>query len=386
MKISNNALNLIKKWEGFRETAYLCPAKVWTIGYGTTRYSNGQPVKQGDKITQVEALKLLEKQVNEHASTIETYVKVLLTINQFDALSSFQYNLGKHILKDSALLSYINNGQWDLVAKEMSKYNKVSGKVSQGLVNRRKEEVELFLKDIDKLEVNRMGKNFICPVKNARLTSAFGYRTIAGKREFHQGIDLASNGRVPIYASADGTVIRAQSLSSYGNVVMIRHNINGKRMETNYAHLDSYSVKVGQKVKQGEQIGIMGATGRSYGVHLHFEVHNGEWKSGQPNAVNAMNYISLNDWDNKDTGGLTVSEYNKLIKLIESQNAKIKDLENKLSNKMDILSEREVGKSHKEAWLWSEKEGLLNGKNPESHVSREQLSTVMKRLFDKLKK
>ena len=157
-------------------------------------------------------------------------------------------------------------------------------------------------------------------------------------------------------------------------------------MDTNYAHLDSYSVKVGQKVKQGEQIGIMGATGRSFGVHLHFEIHNGEWKSGQPHAVNAMSYISLDDWNNKDIGGLSMSEYKELKNLIQSQNAKIKELENKLSNKMDILTEREVGKSHKEAWTWAEKNGILNGKNPESHVTREQASTLLKRLYDKLSK
>ena len=230
-----------------------------------------------------------------------------------------------------------------------------------------------------------MSKDFICPVKNARLTSKFGYRTIAGKREWHQGVDLASTGRVPIYASADGTVIRAQSLSSYGNVVMIQHNINGKRMETNYAHLDSYSVKVGQKVKQGEQIGIMGATGRSYGIHLHYEVHSPTWVAGQKNAKNPMDYIGLDDWKNKtDNEVLSLSQYNELKKIIESQNVKIKELEGKLSNKMDTLPEREVAKSHKEAWTWAEKNGILNGKNPESYVTREQLTTVLHR-YNELK-
>lgn len=144
-----------------------------------------------------------------------------------------------------------------------------------------------------------MYKNFICPVKNARITSNFGYRTIFGKKEWHQGVDIASTGKVPIYASADGEVYRTGALSTYGNVVMIKHDLLGKRMDTNYAHLDSYCVKVGQKVKQGQQIGVMGNTGRSTGVHLHFEVHNGAWKAGQPNAVDPMNYISVDDWGNQ---------------------------------------------------------------------------------------
>ena len=81
-----------------------------------------------------------------------------------------------------------------------------------------------------------------------------------------------------------------------------------------------------------------------------------------------------------------MSQYTELKKIIDSQNGKIKELENKLSNKMDILPEREVDKSHKEAWEWSKKEGILNGKSPQDYVSREQLGTVLLRLFNKLKK
>lgn len=144
MKISKEGLNLIKKWEGFQEKAYLCQANVWSIGYGTTKYANGKAVKQGDTINHEEALTLFEKQVNEHSSTIQMYVKVPLTQSQFDALASFQYNLGKHILRDSKLLEYLNNKEWDKACNQMLLYNKANGKVSTGLVNRRKEEVSLF--------------------------------------------------------------------------------------------------------------------------------------------------------------------------------------------------------------------------------------------------
>lgn len=150
MKISNNALQLVAKWEGFRDKAYKCPAGVWTIGYGSTKWGNGAPVKQGDSITKEEAWELLRKQVQEHADTIEQYVKVKLSQNQYDALASFQYNLGKHILKDSYLLTYLNAKQWDKAANSMLQYNKarVNGvlTVLKGLDNRRKEEVALFNK------------------------------------------------------------------------------------------------------------------------------------------------------------------------------------------------------------------------------------------------
>ena len=153
MNISQNCLNLVRKWEGFYENAYLCPANVWTIGYGTTVWPNGVRVKKGDNIKRDEATILLEKQVNEHASTIYSYVKVKLNQNQYDALASFQYNLGRHILKNSALLRYLNNKQWKQAANEMMLYNKarVKGVLTElkGLTNRRKEEVALFLKEAE---------------------------------------------------------------------------------------------------------------------------------------------------------------------------------------------------------------------------------------------
>lgn len=135
---------------------------------------------------------------------------------------------------------------------------------------------------------------FNCPVENARLTSPFGWRTINNKREWHQGCDLASAGNVPIYAAADGVVSRVGALSTYGNVVMIKHVINNKQYETNHAHLKSWCVEIGQKVKKGQRIGIMGATGRSYGIHLHFEIHQPSYAPSQPYAKNPMDFIQLN--------------------------------------------------------------------------------------------
>lgn len=152
MKVSKTCLVLVQKWEGFYANAYLCPAGVWTVGYGTTVWPNGQRVKKGDTITREEASKLLEKQVNEHASTIAHYVKVPLIQNQYDALASFQYNLGRHILKNSYLLKYLNAQQWDKAANSMMQYCKARNpktsklEVLRGLQNRRKEEVALFLK------------------------------------------------------------------------------------------------------------------------------------------------------------------------------------------------------------------------------------------------
>lgn len=101
----------------------------------------------------------------------------------------------------------------------------------------------------------------------------------------HQAIDLRTqNGtdyKRPVYAAEDGTVDQVQNwdghtktgMQSYGNMIRIKHApYKGKTLQTRYAHLSSYCVKVGQKVKEGELIGYSGVSGNVFGAHLHFEV------------------------------------------------------------------------------------------------------------------
>lgn len=128
---------------------------------------------------------------------------------------------------------------------------------------------------------------------NGRLTSGFGWRNIGAGPEFHYGVDLANKEGTPIVAAADGVVFRASPLSTYGNVIMITHSINGHTFTTVYAHLSGYNSKVGQVVKKGQVIGYMGQTGRAYGSHLHFEIHTTAWQGQQVGAVNPLRYISL---------------------------------------------------------------------------------------------
>ncbi|WP_062052540.1 peptidoglycan DD-metalloendopeptidase family protein [Bacillus sp. JCM 19034] len=93
---------------------------------------------------------------------------------------------------------------------------------------------------------------------------------------FHRGIDIARPSNYNILAADSGTVTQASNQGGYGNVIRIDHN-NG--IETLYAHLESMDVSVGQTVAKGEKIGVMGQTGNSTGIHLHFEVYeNGNLK------------------------------------------------------------------------------------------------------------
>jgi murein DD-endopeptidase MepM/ murein hydrolase activator NlpD len=121
------------------------------------------------------------------------------------------------------------------------------------------------------------------------ITSPYGWRTWPdGRREFHRGIDFACiNYVTPIYSVSDGRVIYAQfhtnrdGTPGYGNLVMVQH---GKKLISAYAHMSDITVKEGQTIKKGQQVGVCGNTGHSTGPHLHFEVKSEMW-SGQQNPI-----------------------------------------------------------------------------------------------------
>ncbi|PGL70983.1 M23 family metallopeptidase [Bacillus sp. AFS055030] len=132
--------------------------------------------------------------------------------------------------------------------------------------------------------------NFTRPAQGY-VSSGFGYRSF--DHETHFGIDIAKSGSTPIVSVANGVVIRAYHSSSYGNVVFITHNISGKVFTSVYAHMQNYQVSAGQTVSKGQKIGTMGNTGHSFGKHLHFELHKGQWNESKSNAVNPAKYINF---------------------------------------------------------------------------------------------
>ena len=147
MKISKNGLDLIKEFEGFSSTPYLCPAGIPTIGYGSTYYEDGTKVTLKDKsITEQRGSELLEFVANKTFSeNINKVVKVPLTQNQFDALVSFSYNIGNKNFNWSTLLKKINQSDYKGASLEFGRWNQSNGKILNGLVSRRQKEKELFL-------------------------------------------------------------------------------------------------------------------------------------------------------------------------------------------------------------------------------------------------
>lgn len=115
-----------------------------------------------------------------------------------------------------------------------------------------------------------MAKPSMFPVSGI-ITSTFGYRKDPFSRvyDFHTGIDISNKKGTPIRASGDGTVIKAGWDSGYGELVIIDH---GNGYESLYGHNSKIVVNTGQDIKRGQVIAYMGSTGRSTGVHCHFEI------------------------------------------------------------------------------------------------------------------
>ena len=135
MKISQEGIALIKKFEGCELEAYQDSVGVWTIGYGHTK-----DVKEGDKINQDEAENLLAEEMPEYEGYIEDLVKVSLSQCEFDALCSWVYNLGPTNLQESTLLRVLNEGKYNEVPTQIKRWNKAGGQVLEGLVRRREAE------------------------------------------------------------------------------------------------------------------------------------------------------------------------------------------------------------------------------------------------------
>lgn len=173
MKVSIDGINLIKKYEGCRLTAYKCPAGVWTIGYGHTKN-----VKSGMKITQNKANELLEDDLKRIGNTIIQLVNVSMHQNQFDALVSFTFNCGSGALKRSTLLKKLNNKDYDGAANEFTRWNKSNGKVLNGLVKRRADEKALFLKSKIKYLSNKSykGKSIVEALQQINVDYSYSYR------------------------------------------------------------------------------------------------------------------------------------------------------------------------------------------------------------------
>ena len=148
----------------------------------------------------------------------------------------------------------------------------------------------------------------IQPIKNENLTrmaSGYGYRKdpFTKKRRFHWGMDFTAKKGIPIYATGNGVIKRADNRSSgYGKHIRLDHGFGYVSL---YAHLSKYNARRGQTVKRGDIIGYVGNTGRSVGPHLHYEIFKDNKR------INPLNFYY---------GNLSQKEFNALLTIAEQEN------------------------------------------------------------------
>ena len=137
---SKTGIDLIKRWEGWRSKAYKCPANKWTIGYGHTKTA-----RRGMVISQQEGHRLLRQDLQIYENAVHNLVSVPVNQNQFDALVSFTYNVGRGALSQSTLLRKLTQGNYTEAADQFSRWVYGGGRKLPGLVSRRAAERQLFL-------------------------------------------------------------------------------------------------------------------------------------------------------------------------------------------------------------------------------------------------
>jgi len=148
MKLNKQGIDLMHEFEGLKLESYLCPANVWTIGYGNTFYEDGKKVKKGDKIS-LERANELFKNITEKSFAVPLRKLIVkpLNDNQFSALVSLAYNIGLGNFKSSTILKMVNtNPDNPFIREQFMRWNKASGKPLTGLTRRRHSEANLYFK------------------------------------------------------------------------------------------------------------------------------------------------------------------------------------------------------------------------------------------------
>ena len=151
MRTNKAGIEIIKKWEGFRANAYLCPSRVLTIGYGHTSRAGKPKVVRGMRITKIMAEEILRKDLRKYEKGVRdalgSSVKKL-NENQFSACVSLCYNIGPGGFARSSIASYIKRGYIIEAAQRFKLYNKGGRprRTIRGLVRRRNDEIKLYLR------------------------------------------------------------------------------------------------------------------------------------------------------------------------------------------------------------------------------------------------
>lgn len=316
--VSSKGFRFIKGMEGFGNRAYQDMGGYWTIGYGVTQFAEPDIYNQlasMNPLTEEACAKASFKLKNERygAKILSACKKLGVTEqHQFDALLSLAYNTGNgSVTGDNPLTRAIANDITDeaTIRPIWESFIVTSNGIpSEGLKVLRREQCNMFFgKDFEIRKIiyvpgydgyvtendgngwlpndytneegnldgyksfdNDYGKNWLCPVKGATVTSKYGWRIhpISGAKKFHHGTDIGIQTGKPTVASKSGTISQIGFHDSMGYYIFL--DCGDYRVK--YMHLSKILVTNGQEVKRGEKIGEIGSTGSSTGPHSHWEI------------------------------------------------------------------------------------------------------------------
>lgn len=316
--LSAQGFRFIKGMEGFGNKPYQDSGGYWTVGYGVTKFAEPDvydKIVSMNPIEEEECAKISFKLKNERygSKIVSTCVKFGISKQyQFDALLSLAYNAGVgSVTGDNSLTRALAKDITDESTIRPIWENFIvtsNGIPSEGLKTLRREQCNMFFGkefeirkimyvpnfdghvtenngngwlptdytneagDLDgyKSFNNEYGDNWLCPVKNATVTSKYGWRVhpITGEKKFHAGTDIGLATGKPTVASKTGIIAETGFHSSMGNFIYL--DCGDYRVK--YMHLSKILVTKGQAVSRGEKIGEIGSTGGSTGPHCHWEI------------------------------------------------------------------------------------------------------------------
>ena len=284
MKTSEKGIALIKSFEGCRLTAYLCPAGVWTIGYGHTA-----GVVQGQTITQAQADSFLKADLEKY----EKYVNatgLTLNQNQFDALVSFTYNCGAWNLK-----KLIANRTLPEIADAMLLYNKGGGKVLAGLVRRREAERKLFLEEVKTEDKYKMIK----PVDYKQNDSKWGGLSYAvdGEKSTIKSAGCGPTSLADVLATIVSQYIDPVTLAAWARY----HNYKVKNSGTSYSFFEPCAKAYGVKVSRLNTSNVYSIPWNGVHDKALAELQKGNWLiacMGKGNWTSSGHYVVAYGYEN----------------------------------------------------------------------------------------
>ncbi len=272
----------------FRVFAFICASIVFSLGISTLAYtfidSPKEKILKNELSTMKDRYAILNSEVQRISEVLEELHyrdgNVYRVLFESDPIPSEVWQVGSGGVNKYRNLEKYDNGELiknlsikvDKLRRQMAIQSKSYDQIADLIQNR-----EDMLSSMPSIQ----------PVTNKdlkHLASGFGMRTdpVYKISKFHEGMDFAAPTGTEVYVTGNGVVETVEySYSGYGNQVVVNH---GYGYKTRYAHLSKFKVKVGQKLKRGDLVGLVGSTGKSTGPHLHYEVIKGG------NAVNPVYY------------------------------------------------------------------------------------------------